>query len=375
MPKQVRFKTNYPGVYYVEGKAAGRSGTERIYYIRYKLHGKTVEEKAGRQYVNDMTPARAAGLRSQRVEGKQQTNTQKRQERAKTKVTIQLLADEYFALKESTKAKGVDLGRYDKYLKTAFGNKSPEEIVKLDTDRLRVKLQKKLSAQTVKHILALLKRIVNFGSDRGICGGLSFKITMPRVDNIKTEDLTKEQLQRLFEVIETTEYQTAARMMKLVLFTGMRRGELFKLQWRDVDFNRGFIHIREPKGGKSQEIPLTSNARAVLESIPQKDDNYVFPARGGGPRKDANKAFNAIKTAAGLPKDFRPMHGLRHVYATILASSGDIDMLTLQKLLTHKDQRMTQRYIHYREEALKKAGNKADDIMNGIINESQEKTA
>jgi len=55
---------------------------------------------------------------------------------------------------------------------------------------------------------------------------------------------------------------------------------------------------------------------------------------------------NTIKKAAGLPKDFRALHGLRHVYASMLASSGQVDLYTIQKLLTHKSPAMTQRYAH-----------------------------
>ena len=73
--------------------------------------------------------------------------------------------------------------------------------------------------------------------------------------------------------------------------------------------------------------------------------------------------MNRIKTAAGLPKDFRPLHGLRHFYASMLASSGDVDMYTLQKLLTHKDPTMTQRYAHLRDEALHKASALAGSII------------
>jgi hypothetical protein len=109
MPKQKRFKTNYPGVYYVKSKAVGRSGIERIYYIRYKRDGKTIEEKAGRQYQNDMTPARAAGVRAQRVEGKQKSNVQQRKI-IRSKITVQSLADEYFSLKSAGNAKQTNYG-------------------------------------------------------------------------------------------------------------------------------------------------------------------------------------------------------------------------------------------------------------------------
>lgn len=364
MPRQMRFKTNYPGVYYVEGRAASRTGTERIYYIRYKRNGKTVEEKAGRQFQNDMTAARAAGIRAQRVEGRQQSNQDRRKVAAEKKQrwTIERLWDEYRAQLPGGGTKS-DRSRWKLHLEKKFGSKEPKQLVKLDTDRLRINLLKKRSPQTTKHILALLRRIINFGVDHGLIAPLPFKIKMPSVDNIKTEDLSQEQLQNLFVVLKDTPYQTAANMMKLALFTGMRRGEIFKLQWNDVDFRRGFIHIRDPKGGKSQKVPLNNNARLLLEEIPEQDREYIFPGRGGGPRKDINKDVNRIKAEAGLPADFRPLHGLRHVYATMLANSGKVDMFTLQKLMTHKSPAMTQRYAHYRDEALRRASDQVDGIL------------
>ena len=374
MPAKKRIKTKYAGVYYVESTSADGRRKEKIYYIMYRVNGKLVEEKAGRQYKDDMTPARAAGLRASKIDKKLPTNNDKRRIAKKVQWTVQRLADEYFSHRPDNRSARTDKGRYDIYLKKPFGNKSPSEINQLSVDRIRINLLKQKSPQTVKHILALLSRIIRFGTDRGLCAPMTFTIKMPKVDNIKTEDLTPQQLQNLIETLNTTKYQTAATMMMVALFTGMRRGEIFNLKWDHIDFDHGFIHIHEPKGGVSQKIPLNANSRDIFTSIEQSSE-YVFPARNGGPRKDANKDFNRIKTEAGLPKDFRPMHGLRHVYATILASSGSIDMLTLQKLLTHKDQRMTQRYIHYRDDALKRAADKTDDIMNGIMAAGKQKTA
>ena len=370
--KQERFKTNYPGVFYVQCRALGRMGTEKIYYIRYRREGKLIEEKAGRQFVDDMTPARAAGIRAQRIEGKQKSNTQQR-DKVKSKITIDDIAIEYFAQRDNGKSAYTDSLRYKKYLKSQFGPKEPKDLVKLDTDRLRINLLKKRSTQTVKHVLALLKRLVNFGVDRGICKGTSFKITMPLVDNVKTEDLTSAQLQDLLEVIETTSYQTAAKMMKLALFTGMRRGEMFKLKWSDIDLHRGFVHIREPKGGKSQKIPLNSNTRQLVEEISRDDIEYVFPGRGGGPRISISRDVRAIRDEAGLPKDFRPLHGLRHLYATMLASSGKVDMFTLQKLLTHKSPSMTLRYAHHRDEALQRAAEEVGNILSDAMQVKEKK--
>jgi integrase len=86
-----------------------------------------------------------------------------------------------------------------------------------------------------------------------------------------------------------------------------------------------------------------------------------------------------LRTAAGLPSDFRPFHGLRHAFASMLASSGQVDMYTLQKLLTHKSPLMTQRYAHLRDETLRKAstlaGNIIEQAAQGKEQESETATA
>jgi integrase len=57
------------------------------------------------------------------------------------------------------------------------------------------------------------------------------------------------------------------------------------------------------------------------------------------------------------------MHGLRHAYASMLASSGQVDLYTLQRLLTHKSAGMTARYAHLRDEVLQRGANVAGQIM------------
>jgi integrase len=367
MPKQERIKTKYPGVYYIESD--GSRGKERIYYVFYRRNGKQIEEKAGCQYADDMTEAKAAGVRADRMRNKAPSNIEKRASEKAAKLaaagkwTLSLLWEEYEKQRPdsySIKAEGY---RFNKYLKPKYGNKEPLELHQLDVDRLRINLLKTKKPQTVKHVLGLLKRLCNFGVKKQLCQGISFRIEMPRVDNQRTEDLSPNQLKKLLDAIEASTDVTAATFMKLALFTGMRRGELMKLKWTDVDADRGFINIRDPKGGVSQKIPLNSQAGKILENHPRTAE-YVFVRDSGLPFTNViNKRVRAIREAAGLPTDFRPLHGLRHAYASMLASSGQVDMYTLQKLLTHKSPLMTQRYAHLRDETLKKASAVAGDIL------------
>jgi integrase len=364
-----RIKTSYPGVYYREARRIGGSGTEKVYYIVFKKDGKVHEEKAGRQFADDMTPARAAGLRSERIENKRPSRKELRQQaeaqrQAETnRWTIERLWNEYELQRPNSKGLRTDKNRYENYLKGPFGSKEPKDLIQLDVDRLRLNLLKKRKPQTVKHILALLKRLINFGVKKGLCPGTDFVIELPKVNNLKTEDLTQDQLTALLEAIKADPNIQAANMMLMVFFTGMRRGELFNLQWDHVDFERGFIYIKDPKGGVDQKIPLNNAARELLTNHPRSDSPYVFPGRNGNRRIDINHQVNRIKKRAGLPDDFRPLHGLRHVYASMLASTGQIDMYTLQKLLTHKHPGMTQRYAHLRDDALRRASNLADQLI------------
>ena len=369
MPKIERIKTNYPGVYFIMGKASdGRP--ERIYYIMYRRGGKLIEEKAGRQFKDDMTPARASRIRTQRIEGAA-SNQERREEARKEVWTLSRLWRDYSAHKPTSKGLRTDRSWFQKYIEPALGNKQPAELSPLDLERLRRNAAKTLSPQSVKHIVSLLVRIINHGARLGLCPGLPFKAPTIKVHNVKTEDLSPEQLSDLLVAINEDWDTQAANFMRMALFTGMRRGELFKLRWEDIDFDRGFIHIRDPKGGPDQKVPMNQAARGVLEAHPRTGSPYVFQGRGGKQRTDFKRPINRIRKRAGLPRDFRPLHGLRHVYASMLASSGQVDLYTLQKLLTHKTPAMTQRYAHLRDEALRRASDLAGDLIGQVVNGKQ----
>lgn len=364
-----RFKTEYPGVFYREALRIGGKGTEKVYYVVFKKGGKFCEEKAGRQYADDMTPAKAARVRSDRIENRKMSRKEIREQQKAARLaeagkwTLSKLLKEYSKQKPESRALKIDELRFKAHLKPKYGDKAPSELHQLEVDRLRINLLKVRSPQTVKHVLGLLKRLCNFGVKKQLCSGIGFKIEMPKVDNRTTEDLSPDQLKKILAAMDASPDRTAATFMKMALFTGMRRGELMKLQWRDVDFDRGFIFIRDPKGGVSQNIPLNDQAREILKNHPQLKD-HVFLRDNGKPITTViNKRVREIRNAAGIGKEFRPLHGLRHAYASMLASSGQVDMYTLQKLLTHKSPIMTQRYAHLRDETLRKASTLAGNII------------
>jgi integrase len=387
LPKVQFHKTEEKGVLYIESASHNPDGKiERTYYIRYRTPDRRGHfEKVGRQFDKiKMTPAKARDIRADRSRGKELPNVARRDAIKKAKEaeagkwTLSRLFDEYREQNPGTDHSIVK-SRF-KHVAPVFGDKTLDEIDPLSVDRLRVTLLKKLAPATTVGSLEVIRRLSNFAAKKRLCAPLPFAITMPKLDNQKTEDLSPEQLKRLLTVLndgimidkdgrKTILDPDARQIMLVPLFTGMRRGEIFKLKWEDVDFRQGFITLVKPKGGKTVPIPLPPEVRDLFERRTRlKDCPYIFPGRGGRLKKDASKHFRAIRAAAELPvqkdgKPFRPVHGLRHVFGSMLASSGEVDMYTLQTLLTHKSPMMTQRYAHLRDETLKAASSVAGRII------------
>lgn len=147
------------------------------------------------------------------------------------------------------------------------------------------------------------------------------------------------------------EYTDFLKPLVLVaLNTGMRRGELFNLQWKDVDLNNALLTVEgEVSGSKSEttrHIPLSNEALRALQAwkIQAPKNDIVFPSPKSGGRLDN------IKTSWGnLIRDskitaFR-FHDLRHTFASNLVMGG-VDLNTLRELLGHKTIEMTLRYAH-----------------------------
>ena len=116
---------------------------------------------------------------------------------------------------------------------------------------------------------------------------------------------------------------------------------------------------------------MNAAARDVFESVSKTESPFVFPGRAGH-ISSIYKMISAIRNKAGLPKDFRPFHGLRHTFASLLASSGKVDLHVIQRLLSHKTPTMTQRYAHLRDESLKRASQLAGDLVSEAVKSKEE---
>jgi integrase len=145
--------------------------------------------------------------------------------------------------------------------------------------------------------------------------------------------------------------------VRFALLTGLRRSNVFLLTWENVDLARGtaIVHADEAKAGMRIVVPLNSQARALLESIPPGPDGKragrVWP---GLTRVWAN-TWKAAAKRAGVP--WCRFHDLRHTWASWHAQAGT-PLSVLQELGGWHSPQMVQRYAHLSPEHLASAAEK-----------------
>jgi integrase len=271
--------------------------------------------------------------------------------------------------KEHKKSWEADFYYYRLHIEPRFGKKALDAISPIDIERMKTKLRKGVNkrgkpfaAATIKHQLVIIRRLYNLARKWGLYDGKNpiESVSMPKLDNEKTEFLTDEELTRLLDTLETWPFKDTVAFIKFAIFTGLRRGELFKLQWDEVDFERGLVTLRDPKSGKTENIPVSVQALDVLKSL-DVTSPFVFPGKNGRQRTNFNGPWRRIRQAAGLPEGFR-FHGLRHHFASTLVSNG-VDLVIVQRLLTHKDAKTTARYAHLAPGAIKDAALKSGELL------------
>ncbi|MEX1141109.1 MAG: tyrosine-type recombinase/integrase [Thermoleophilaceae bacterium] len=142
-------------------------------------------------------------------------------------------------------------------------------------------------------------------------------------------------------------------------YTGLRRGELIALRWRDVDFDADTVRVRAsysesglttPKSGKVRSVPLSPDVASALTRLRDRgrwtgDDDLVFPGRSGGflDGRALRRRYQDALDRAGLRR--LRFHDLRHTFGTRVI--GVADIRRVQEWMGHADIKTTMRYLHY----------------------------
>lgn len=367
-------KTKFNGVYYRDStKVTENRKPDRCFYIRYYENGKCINKKIG-WASEGYTAQVVANMKAEKISEFSKKNIETMKE-----YLFQDLYDIFIKWAKVNKKSWRDDDRiYNTHLSHTIGPKVIKNITTADINDLIIHIKTKgrlngkpYAPQSIKHILLVIKRIFNFNIDMGNCEtNPAEKVKLEKFDNTRIAYLLDDEIERIFKYLDSgKEWYGDAALIKFALYTGLRRGELFNLIWDNVDLENKRITLYDTKGGKNQSIILAADAVYVLQSL-DKTGTYVFPSKLGGKRDDVKKLWSRIKLAANIRPNIR-FHDIRHTFGTIAVSSG-IGIDVVQKMMTHKNIKTTQRYAHIVDQRMKDAANTINAAFNILANKNKD---
>lgn len=212
------------------------------------------------------------------------------------------------------------------------------EEYKAKRSKSLTRLGQRRAPASVNRELEMLSRMLSAAVDNDMLqANPCRKVRKLRQDNARYRYLLPDEQTRLMvELDKASPYMKP--LVLLAIQTGMRRGELLKLEWRHVDFDRNVIIVTQTKSAKDRYVPMSPDARAIFSAMfAGRTDDRVFHVG------DFKRTWLASLRRAEIA-DFR-FHDLRHTAATRWASEG-AEMLTIAKLLGHSTIQMSARYTH-----------------------------
>jgi integrase len=236
-----------------------------------------------------------------------------------------------------------------RHLVPAFGLLRLDQIRATDIEEFKArKLAERFAPSTIVNFLTVLRKSLTVAREWGLLDAV------PAIRWLKREPcdmdfLSLEEVDRLIAAADQ-EWRT---MITIAATTGLRRGELRALRWRDVDLEVPQLlvqraawkdHVSSPKSGRARLVPLCERARNAFRAHPHRCD-LVFPDPRG-----AMLGVNAMRSPlrhATRRAGLRPIgwHTLRHSFASNLVMRR-APLKAVQELLGHATLEMTLRYAH-----------------------------
>ena len=213
---------------------------------------------------------------------------------------------------------------------------------------------KPLSLKTINNVLTVLSKLLAVAEEQRAMEQAPRVRLFAKLPKPPFDFLTFEEAERLSNAAEP-EWRA---LLLVALKAGLRQGELIGLQWSDVDFQRGKLHVRRtiwrgvsglPKGGRERTVELPGSAVDALKGHRHLRGPYVFCQEDGRPLTDGllKLPLRRALQRAGITREQGRIgwHDLRHTYGSHLAMRG-IPLTVIKELMGHATIDMTERYAH-----------------------------
>lgn len=256
-----------------------------------------------------------------------------------------------------------DKSLLDRFVSPAMAKKRVKDITRRDIEKLKLSLADRPYQANRLH--ALLSKMFALAvawewRERNPVTGIP-----KNPERARERWLSTEELKRLFAVLDEQENQTAANIIRFLVLTGARRGEVLAAEWSEIDFARAVWTkpSHHTKQKRTEHVPLSAGAIALLEAQRAVSGNKrsIFPRPGlDEPYQEIRVFWKRVRAAAQLD-DVR-LHDLRHTFASHLVSQG-MSLPIVGRLLGHTQTETTKRYAHLADNPLREAADRMANVL------------
>jgi integrase len=240
-------------------------------------------------------------------------------------------------------------------LKPIFEDHRLTDIRPFQVEEYKIDRVKRVKPATVNREIALFKRVLNLAVEWGVISDNPISdIKMFKEPQVCLRYLTEEEAERLVSVCPVP----FKWIVMTALHTGMRRGEILNLKWRQVFQKEQYIAVEVTKNDEVRYIPMNHTMRKMFQVVPRKNE-YVFVQKNEQPYSWIGRVWRNVKHESGVYCRF---HDLRHTYASHLVMNG-VDLMTVKELLGHKSLTMVERYAHLSIDHKKRAVETLDNSL------------
>ncbi|WP_102341151.1 tyrosine-type recombinase/integrase [Vibrio cyclitrophicus] len=303
-------------------------------------------------------------------------------EKADSSMTLERFFNEvYLPLQKQRRTWKDDVSRFRLHAKSIH-HVPINQLTAAHIVKVQMEMQGKISKTTGKpyatasicRVLALLKSINKHAYRLMDCPLVADKVSLPKLDNIRTGYLSENQLKDFVRhALEYPDKHTGA-FLALLFLTALRDRELRYLKHESINWDQKTLYISRTKNGRDHIVYLSDYMLSILKSIPKVANNpYIFAGRRKGkPISPARHALKVIKVKMGLPdipgdRANITLHSARHTLGTLLAAKG-VPLHDIAKQLNHSEIGITSKY--YAKHTVgrrRKVGSHLSDMVSGDI--------
>ncbi|MDR3629364.1 MAG: site-specific integrase [Desulfocapsaceae bacterium] len=400
-------KCNTPGIRYrIHATRKHGVGFDKYFTIRYKVAGKEKSEglgwasegwseKKAAAILSELKANATVGTGPRTLNEKRELQMRADSEKAERereeevrqelehRTKLRAVYSQYCCIHSDKKSLKNESSLYEKWIEPVIGEKRLNEIILLDLERIRKRMEKAGKApRTIQYVKSIVRQVYTFATAHSLYSGdipTRLFLKNKKFDNARKRYLTPDEARLLLNELQKHS-QTLYRMSLLSLNTAMRFGEIASLRWQHINLNNREILVVDPKNSETRSVFMTEEVEKLFRFMEKGTPNdIVFPTRHS--RKSdgetspeiqgsVSNVFDRVVRALGLNEGITDrrmrvvFHSLRHTAASWLVNSG-VGLPVIGKVLGHKSLKMTERYSHVSDDSVRSAMDLLDQKQNG----------